>query len=432
MWVNEILDALKATSSRNEKLKIMRDNDSNGVLKSVFMYAYDPRKKYFLKQLDHVHAPGSNVLSSELISSIFDPLANREVTGHAARDHFVKMTEDLTQAHYEIAKAILDRDLDVGCTVSTMNKVWKNAIYVQPYMRCCLPTDVDLDGLDWANGLIIQLKEDGMWAEINSEYTTSRSGNLFYDEYTDAIRQEAVANGLGNRKLNGEFLIEQDGVILPREEGNGIINSISQGGVLDGSMKLVYSVWDITTGEGDKTPYEKRLENLKQFVSTMSTVRLIESEVVYSKAEAWSFYRKQLAKNKEGAVLKTRTGLCKNGTSKDQIKMKVTAELDLKIVGFNKGNGKFAATFGSIQLESSDGKLSCSVSGIPDKLRAKIHAERNALMGTIATIKANGIMYNEPQNSLFLCRFSELRTDKTEADSMEQIEAIFKSLIDGE
>ena len=217
-----------------------------------------------------------------------------------------------------------------------------------------------------------------------------------------------------------------------REEGNGIINSISQGGVLESGMKLIYSVWDITTGEGDKTPYEKRLENLKQFVSGMSTVSLIESDVIYSKEEAWSFYRKQLAKNKEGAVLKTKTGLWKNGTSKDQIKMKVTAELDLKIVGFNKGNGKFAATFGSIQLESSDGKLACSVSGIADKLRAKIHAERDSLIGAIATIKANGIMYNEPVNSLFLCRFSEIRTDKTEADSMEQIEAIFKSLIDGE
>jgi DNA ligase-1 len=431
MFVHEILAALKATSSRTDKLNILKDNSGHGVLKDVFLYAYDPRRKYFLTKVDNIHAPGNNVLSSQLIKEIFEPLANREVTGKAAQQHFIDTTADLTQAHYDIAVAILERDLDVGCTVSSMNKVWKDIIYVQPYMRCSLPSEVNLDCLDWDNGIIIQLKEDGMWSEVSAYYVTSRAGNQFYDEYTKAIQTEAVNKGLGNRKLNGEFLIEKAGIILPRTEGNGIINSISQDGKLEDDEKLIYSVWDITTGVGDKKVYEDRLAELKEFVSGMTSIRLIESDVVYSKDDAWVFYRKQLAKNKEGAVIKTKTGLYKDGTSKDQIKLKITAELDLKIVGFNPGKGKFKATFGSIQLESSDGKLACSVSGIKDKLRKEIHERREELLGTIVTIKSNGIMYNDDINSLFLCRFAELRTDKTEADSMEQIEAIFASLIEG-
>ena len=266
-----------------------------------------------------------------------------------------------------------------------------------------------------------------------SRYVASRPGNRFDDVYTRAIQQEAVRAGLGDYATHGEFLIEEDGVVQPREVGNGIMNSISKGGELKPNQKVVYSAWDMVNLKGDSRPYEERFSQLAEFVKKVDSINLIEYEIVHSKAEAWAFYRKQLAKNKEGAVIKTKTGLWIDGTSKDQVKLKVTAELDLEVVGFKPGNGKFAATFGSITLKSKCGKLMCNVSGMPDKTRKEIHAMRDDMPGKIVTVKANGIMHNEGGiHSLFLCRFSEVRNDKTEADDYKRIKDIFNSLMNGD
>lgn len=431
----EILAALSLTNSRKEKENILKTNKDNEDLKAVFQYAYDPRKKYYLRKVCVPEQFGEDTLTVEKIKAIFDPLDNRDVTGHAALDHWYAKTGSLDKFSYCLAKAMLEGDLDSGVNISTINKTWKDLIYVQPYMRCCLPSHIDMDALDWKNGIYVQLKEDGMWGEINSSYVTSRAGNRFDDEYTKAIQQDAINAGLGRYALNGEFLIEEDGVIQPREVGNGIMNSISKGGSLAPNQKLVYSAWDIVDTEGDHRKYEERFEHLQKFVQGTSTIRLIEWEEVHSKEEAWAFYRKQLSMNKEGAVIKTKTGEWLNGTSKDQIKLKITAELDLEVTGFKPGNGRLASTFGSISVKSACGELVCNVSGITDKERKRIHEMRDTMIGKIITVKANGIMRNgDPsgKHSLFLCRFLEVREDKTVADDFTRIEEIFQSLMDGE
>ena len=185
--ISNILKALAATSSRKTKESIFKAHQKNDVLKNVFLYAYDPRKKYYLRKVNMPTEHGDQELTVELIKEIFDPLDNREVTGHAALHHFYTVAARLCGEDYAVVKMILEGDLDVGASISTINKIWPNSIYVQPYMRCALPEHVDLNTWDWPNGIFVELKEDGMWGEINSQYVTSRPGNRFDDVYTRAI-----------------------------------------------------------------------------------------------------------------------------------------------------------------------------------------------------------------------------------------------------
>jgi DNA ligase-1 len=134
----------------------------------------------------------------------------------------------------------------------------------------------------------------------------------------------------------------------------------------------------------------------------------------------------------EGTVIKNPNGIWEDKTSKDQIKLKIEAEVDLIVRGFNPGNGKNAHLFGSIAAESSDGKLRVNVSGISDKDRERINNEREEWIDKkIITVRANSIMESNDIAALFLPRLVEERLDKSEADDFEKIKQIFEEAKQG-
>ena len=69
-----------------------------------------------------------------------------------------------------------------------------------------------------------------------------------------------------------------------------------------------------------------------------------------------------------------------------------------------------------------------STSGLKDKLREEINANREAWIGKIIAVRANALTQNrdEPDKwALSHPRLDEVRWDKTTADTFERIEAIF-------
>ena len=57
-----------------------------------------------------------------------------------------------------------------------------------------------------------------------------------------------------------------------------------------------------------------------------------------------------LSRGKEGVVLKNPTAIWRDGTSKEQVKLKLELDCDLKVIGFEEGEGKFAGTLSSFAL----------------------------------------------------------------------------------
>ena len=131
-----------------------------------------------------------------------------------------------------------------------------------------------------------------------------------------------------------------------------------------------------------------------------------------------AFITLMLSRGKEGVVLKNPTAIWRDGTSKEQVKLKLELDCDLKVIGFEEGEGKFAGTLSSLLCESSDKMLCTSVSGFNDKMRKEIWENRSDYLDKIVTVRFNDIMQKEGEvASLFLPRFVEFRDDKILADS---------------
>lgn len=457
MPILEILNQLTLTTSRNEKEAILKANKDNQLLQSVFKAAYDPTINYYIKKIPSAGKSDNRVFTLREAIYNLSKLSSRAITGNEAVDFVAELLSLLSLDDRAVLSLIITRDLRCGVTGTIANKTWKGLIPEFPYMRCSLPKDVKLDKWDWKLGVYSQLKADALfanldWYEDGTMQLSTRNGSLFPMEHFTNITSELTRNFPGCIRLHGELQVMRDGKILGREIGNGILNSVQQGGCFGENEGPVYDVWDmipiefaIPNGKYDNISYFGRFKALSECAKSgtlelmsnqIPSIRLIPTKVVYSLKEAYAHYFEIVEQGYEGTIIKEPHGGWKDGTSREQVKLKIDCDVDLKVVGKKAGKGKNEATFGSLQCITSDGLLEVFISGFTDAERKKIHAMGDSILGMITTVKFNNIMRPTEINgkySLFLPRFVELRSihDKAVADTLYQVQRQFTNRVIG-
>lgn len=438
--IYKIIQELKSTLSRKEKEAILTREIHNDLLKRVFVMTYDPNINFWIKKIPGYQFTTTTSTLSGALDSI-EKLADRTYTGNAAAEYLSNLLSGMNEDDSEVLKLIIARDLDCGVNTSTINKIWKNLIPETPYMRCSLVKHVNLDTWNWKDGIISQLKADGSYAtatKVGGDVIFStRAGTIYPSGSLGGIESDIRNFEKTDFVIQGELVIYKNGELLPREIGNGILNSIAQGGSCELDEVVKYLVWDILPYENFKqglckTKYISRLQLLRDTIKNTVNVDIIETREVFSYEEAISHYEELISKGFEGTIIKIKEGIWKDHTSKEQIKLKVDCCVEVRVKGFNEGNGKNKALFGSLQCESEDGLFKVNVSGFKDKERLDISNNRDYYLNRVLTICINNIMKPTDSNkfySAFLPRSVEFRTDKTVADTLQQILDQYDSVI---
>lgn len=444
--IREMIMALQNEGSKNGKIAILKKADL--IFQDVLRFAYNPEFNYYIKAARKPANYGQQTIYElwPQVGSLLIDLHNRFVTGSRAHEAVTNLMSWMKKEEAEIFENILKRDLRCGINVATINAAIEGLIPEYPYMRCSLPDKSNLGKFNWKAGIISQEKADGMFVNIirregGEILIQSRNGSIFpmmeFGTLVSGLQQ--LKGLLDETVLHGEMVVTDiSGHVLPREEGNGVLNSVLKGGEFPYGLYPTVYLWDILPLVDYKnglceTPYNTRLHRLQTMVRgcLADTIRVIETRVVHSMDEARAHYTEMTEVGKEGTILKHPVSIWKDGTSKDCIKFKIEAEVDLLVTGVNEGNGKNAATFGSLVCQSSDGLVEVAVSGFTDADRERIAGELDQWIGKrIITVRANNLMpipQSGGKRSLFLPRFVEERLDKTEADSLEKIEGIFKN-----
>ena len=455
----QVLDAISATSKRKEKLTILTENKDVPLLKDILMFAYNPRLNFYQESISvPTDAPvdfGGRDLSTGDLDWLRSSLCSRSLSGAAAVEALVGLYLNLNLDGKELLTRIVSRDVRAGIGPSTINSVWPKLIPETPYMRCSLPSKVDPK--EWFKESLFvysQEKMDAMFAYVVVGPTTfemySRSGNPISGHAFEPLKdiQSILAESMDAGAiitLTTELCVYRGADILPREESNGLINSIIQGGFLPDGCRVVCVAWDIMdgsvmerqTGEIISIPYAERFARLRDIllfdfpVSPECPYSIVEHRTVSDWEGVVEHYKEIRAKGGEGLVLKHPKGWWRDGDSKDQVKIKQNVDVDLVVVGFVEGQGKNANTFGSILCESSCGELSVAVSGFKDADRIRIHKERDSTISRIICVRGNTVMPpspSNPQHSIFLPRFVEFREDKTTADDLKTIISSFEKV----
>jgi DNA ligase-1 len=291
-----------------------------------------------------------------------------------------------------------------------------------------------------------------MFANIDHEEggivrITSRQGSPFPIEAFEKLSAEIANRFPAGVQLHGELLVCRgaDGV-LPREISNGILNSVANGGSFAFDEHPIYMVWDmiplsavVTKGKYEEA-YVKRLHKIRVALNAAPGVfvNLIETRVVRSLADAYAHAGKLMRSGKEGTVIKSPHAIWKDGTSKEQVKLKLEFDVDLKVVAIVPGREgtKNEGRAGSLTCETACGGLRVDVAVKNEAMRDAVDAVPSDWLGRVIEITANDIMEPSESNdlhSLFLPRMvvAGYRTDKTEPDSLERVKSAKETAILG-
>jgi len=449
------LDKIAADPSKGNKVDLVKQFGAKPEFRRTLVAALNPFKTYGIAVLPERLAHSSGSLNfSESTWYLLECLEKRKLTGNAAREKVFETMNELNAESAKLLGRIILTDLRGGFGESTVNKAIPKLIPEFVYMRCSLPAAAKVHLWPWSEGVISQLKADGMFANVNVEnegliYITSRQGSPFPLEKLGGVVDSMRENLEPGYQHHGELLVEElksdtgKWEVMQRATGNGRLNSVLKGGELPNNCRAIYQVWDriplseVVVRGTYKVPYKKRIADLTEILISpdIKYITLIPTKIVYSLKEAIIHNREFVQAGLEGSVLKHPSAFWRDGDSLDQCKLKVEFSFELKVVGFNPGEGKNKSTFGSIACSSECGKLEVNISGFSDAERIDINGRREELLGAILCAKGNSIQYPSKiggMHSIFLPGMVEWRSDKTTADTLERIIEQYDAVISGD
>lgn len=436
MTLYQIIKSLQNASGKLEKQAILEANKEDGLLKAYLKAVYDPSISYYQTRVCRY---GSNLgysFNEGTLSAIQATLAQRELTGDAAKKWLDNLMKASNSEAQELIELLIKRSIGASVGDTMILKTFPNLWFSVPYQRCSLLDAKAKERFSREEVFISQKKLDGSFCYLVKEagkapQAITRAGSTYPLEFA----QNLAARLPDGFVVIGELLVVEDCgegqyITLDRQTGNGILNSVLKGGDIDRTLSFDLVAWDcITPGEfkagHSKTPYKQRMANLEWFWEN-----IVETKFVKSLEEAFAINSQYTSQGLEGSVIKTLDFEWKNGTSKNCVKLKVEFEAEYVVTAINEGSGKAKGMMGSLSIESSDGKIKCEVgTGFSDTDRIDWWLNSVERVESIVTVKGNDIISSKSNNthSLFLPVYIEQRLDKTVADNysrcLEQLNA---------
>lgn len=463
MKIKEIFDEIAAEGGTNAKVAILTKYVDNELLKRVLYLANSKRVKFYIKQLPEYTPILEYPEGIDFIGQLgrLDGLSLRVTTGSDATFLLKDILSHMTVDDAYIVERIIDKDCKIGLGTTYINKVFKGLIEDTPYMGAVSFNEKKARKVfeKGAKG-ISQIKMDGRYCnaiirngEVEMESRqgepTILTGAKFLEELTSF--EDCVLNG--ELTMDGVSRYESNGIIASlidicskrdsrtdKENDKKLTNFEDKHGSFTGALERIrYTVWDRLTvdeyfDKSSKLKYAERLAYLERLIENTnpSSVKMIESTIVHSYAQAMTHFQEVLAEGEEGTILKAWDGEWKDGKPTWQIKCKLELDLDLKITGFNYGakGTKNENVISSLNVESLCGKLKTRPQGLKETLMKEITENQDKLLGTIIEVKCSGLSHDSNGNySLLHPAFKDFRDDKIEANTLKECIEIQNSAI---
>ena len=218
------------------------------------------------------------------------------------------------------------------------------------------------------------------------------------DSVTIYSRQGKIISGLEEietfaKALNGSFVL--DGELLATTSGTSAeIYKDTTSILLSDGIKagIVFHAFDylemeeFLTKKCD-TPYLERRQKLSNLIMFPGYIQL--EPILYSgsdETKIMEYLQKARESNQEGIMININDANYKFGRTKDLLKVKVMQDVDLRITGFEEGDGAFAGTLGATVCDYKGNELRVG-SGYTIEERNMIWENRNQLVGHVMCVQ---------------------------------------------
>ena len=423
--INEIvsiIEELRNTSSTNGKIQILKINADNLGLKELLELTYNPHKKYKLTEKS-IWTGFPEVQTENNLSELTEILANNNITDYL-RGRVANFLTQTDESIRDLYKCVLLKDLKIGVNVSTINKVWKGLIPTSETgvdIKPMLASKFDFDKPPKGEFAITE-KLDGIRClaicKEDSIQLFSRQGKLI----EGCVSIETTLMGMRMQVgrdfvLDGELLAMNCGYDTVYKETTKRVKNKNE--IKEGIYYMAFDMLEMEEFNQLKGihKYHERLQKLLDLDKLMGSmfVRIIRPLYIGNDMdevlELLKVYKKLGA---EGLMINLMDAPYEFKRSKNILKVKVMQTADLKIVGFEEGQGRNAGKLGAILVDFKGGIVKVG-SGFSDFDREYIWKNQNQYLGKIAEIQYFEITKDKTgTESLRFPVWKHLRTDKTE------------------
>lgn len=355
----EIIKQLENTSSTNDKIKILKSNKDNELLQRVLEYTLNPYKKYKITEKTLIE--GKCKSNFDDIFKLLDTLSKSNINDllRLEVNAFLGDTEDLEIR--ELYKRMLLKDLKCNISSKTVNKVWEGLIPTSSTgvdVKCMLGSKVDFSKPPHWKTMFCSEKIDGSRCiaiiKDDSVELYSRQGHLI--EGCKDIEQGLLSLGINNAVLDGEITAKDVDIFNTYKETMKRLRNKKE--VKYGLQYNVFDYLELEEFENKrgKYKYSERRSKLDKLISN-DFVKVLP--ILYQGNdfnEVIKVTNSLREKGSEGAMINN-DAFYEFKRSKNLLKIKVMDSVDLKVIGFEKGQGAFSNTLGCAIVDYKGNKV---------------------------------------------------------------------------
>lgn len=442
MNIPAILEELRATTKRNEKIAILKNHEDNENLKTVLKAAIDPFSTFYITSIPtEADVEGTSdvdwsVGEDEIFVSVLREAMNFSNRKHIKEIFFVLADIFQDKPEYmDLIDNILKKDLNAGVSGSTVNAVWPKFIHEFKVMKASeekkvkhitypARCDLKMDGV-----AIFAFYDKGMVTFKSSsgkEFLKLPTLESFVLDFADRIG--GYPSGF---VLCGELVAHSSDGRIDRQASNGLAYKALLGTISDEEESRLYMyAYDMLSSATqlergvDARPLEERVSDLC-LLDHRTNLISVPFQEVESYEHAIEVFKDFVSKGEEGVILKNMNSKYETKRSNDWIKLKKEITVDVRITGWTK-HTKVKCMLGSMTIATDDGQIEGKIgTKLTEEDRIKLFrmALDGELVGRVAEIVCHEVTYSKTKkkHSFYLPRFERFRWDKDETDSLEKI-----------
>jgi hypothetical protein len=235
MNLSHYIKQLQATTKRTEKESILQTiqtlalcgGKSEKWFLKVFKIAYDPFVTFGItgSQIKPKQFSSDETNDYSILEPLLDSLAQRKLTGNAAKQELQNMIENHFQKDEweHVIKPLLNRDMRCGVTATTFNKIVNQEFQIKEF-NCQLATSIDkINPSELEGKHALEVKLDGVRA-------------LAFITEDDSTKQVAVTIKSRTGKEFSNFPHIEAGLINWFNDAKQVYPTFSTGIVMDGEI----------------------------------------------------------------------------------------------------------------------------------------------------------------------------------------------------
>lgn len=394
-------------SSGKRLQEILEENKDNELLKKVLWFVYNPYIVTGLssKKINKIVNKQIKYAPAETIEEVFEYLQKHNTGTDIDIAYVLEFIQG--KPEQEMYEQIFTKELKLGITSKTINKVFPNLI---PEFNVMLAEKYwdRMEELEKTNpDIIITQKYDG----VRCVAIHDKSGVKLFSRQGKSIEGlhdlEEQLLWLPFGCFDGELLLNKDNIPskdLYRETVT-VVNSKDQN-----KKDIVFNIFD--------TCEIKEFENGYCAAPCIERKKIIQELEEQIKPDWWKsvpilYYgkydknivqqelNKQIALEHEGVMVNIANAPYEAKRTKNILKVKAMQDCDLKIIGFEDGTGKNKGTLGAIIVDYKGFEVRVG-SGFTDQDREYFWANQNELLGRVITVQYFEETTNKKDNSLSL------------------------------